>query len=50
MPRAWVCEQRNKHGEPYEYQVLFKARCVRLFKSREKAEEFARTLNLLLDY
>lgn len=38
----------NKHKEPYEYQVIYKARALRVFKSRGKAEEFARMMNLLL--
>lgn len=48
MPRAWVCQMLNKHKEPYEYQVIYKARALKAFKSREKAEEFAKMVNLLI--
>lgn len=46
--KAWVREVLNKHKKAYEYQVILKAKEVRMFRSREKAMEFAKMLNLIL--
>jgi hypothetical protein len=48
MPKAWVCEQLNKHKKPYEYQVIYMGKCVALFTKRDKADELVRLMNLLL--
>ena len=45
--RAWVREVLLRDERP-RYQVIFKAKCVRTFSYRARADEFIRTMNLLL--
>jgi len=47
MPKAWVREVRLK-GKLPRFEIIFKAKCVRTFLYREKADAFVLMMNLLL--
>ena len=48
VPKTWVREMLNKDKNPYEHQIIYKNKCIRVFKGRAEAEAFVKMMNLLL--